>query len=200
VSSEQHPNAGETDEKHARKWSWKQLPVLIAGLALIALQLGSGMYTYYFDKDAQFDYREPDMKAFLQAVDEDGEHVFMIDTFTIANHWILSPISSITGECRNLYERVGFLGGWAGTSPYGVHFMREKGYESNLKALLEDEVYLADNSGTEEMIREYLEKEYGPGVSLTKVGKKGGVKIWKYTKEPAGAVIQEPRDKRDKEL
>jgi hypothetical protein len=69
--------------------------------------------------------------------------------------------------------------------------MREKGYESNLKALLEDEVYLADNSGTQEMIREYLEKEYGPGVSLTKVGKKGGVKIWKYTKEPAGDDNQE---------
>ena len=166
--------------------------MLIAGLALIALQLGNGMYTFYFDKDAQFDYREPDMKAFLQAADGDREHVYMIDTFTIANHWILSPVSSITGECRDMYERVGFLGGWAGTSPYGAHFMRERGYESNLKALLEDEVYLADNSGTEEMIREYLDKEYGPGVSLTKAGKAGGVKIWKYTKEPAGDAGQGP--------
>ena len=184
--------AEETEAEKTRKKLRKQLPVLIAGLALIALQLGSGMYTYYIVKNAQFDYREPDMKAFLQAVDEDREHVYMIDTFTIANHWILSPVSSITGECRDMYERVGFLGGWAGTSPYGVHFMRERGYESNLKALLEDEVYLADNSGTEEMIREYLEKEYGPGVSLTKAGKAGGVKIWKYTKEPAGDAGQGP--------
>ena len=184
--------AEETEAEKTRKKLRKQLPVLIAGLALIALQLGSGMYTYYIVKNAQFDYREPDMKAFLQAVDEDREHVYMIDTFTIANHWILSPVSSITGECRDMYERVGFLGGWAGTSPYGVHFMRERGYESNLKALLEDEVYLADNSGTEEMIREYLEKEYGPGVSLTKAGKAGGVKIWKYTKEPAGDAVREP--------
>ena len=184
--------AEETEDGKPRKDLRKQLPVLIAGLALIALQLGSGMYTFYFDKDAQFDYREPDMKAFLQAADGDREHVYMIDTFTIANHWILSPVSSITGECRDMYERVGFLGGWAGTSPYGAHFMRERGYESNLKALLEDEVYLADNSGTEEMIREYLDKEYGPGVSLTKAGKAGGVKIWKYTKEPAGDAGQGP--------
>ena len=184
--------AEETEDGKPRKDLRKQLPVLIAGLALIALQLGSGMYTFYFDKDAQFDYREPDMKAFLQAADGDREHVYMIDTFTIANHWILSPVSSITGECSDMYERVGFLGGWAGTSPYGAHFMRERGYESNLKALLEDEVYLADNSGTEEMIREYLDKEYGPGVSLTKAGKAGGVKIWKYTKEPAGDAGQGP--------
>ena len=191
--------AEETEAEKTRKKLRKQLPVLIAGLALIALQLGSGMYTYYIVKNAQFDYREPDMKAFLQAVDEDREHVYMIDTFTIANHWILSPVSSITGECRDMYERVGFLGGWAGTSPYGVHFMRERGYESNLKALLEDEVYLADNSGTEEMIREYLEKEYGPGVNLTKAGKAGGVKIWKYTKEPAGDAVREPASAMNKE-
>lgn len=160
----------------------KRIPAVIACVALIGVQLGSGMYTFYFDKNAEIDYRESDIQDFLREIEADEEHVYMIDTHTIANRWIISPVSKIDGTCADLYRKVGFLGGWAGTSPYGLHFMRERGYESNLLALINDEVYLADNAGTEEMILEYLKKRIGNDVSMEKVGDVGGMTIWNYSK------------------
>ncbi|MDO5702075.1 MAG: hypothetical protein Q4G47_01800 [Lachnospiraceae bacterium] len=168
----------------------RRLPALIACLALTGAQLGSGMYTFYFDKEAKIDYRESDIQDFLKETEND-EYVYMIDTHTIANRWIISPVSAIDGTCADMYRKVGFLGGWAGTSPYGLHFMRERGYESNLLALLDDEVYLADNSGTEEMILEYLKKRCGGDIRLERAGEAGGIAIWKYTRGADSAAPKE---------
>jgi hypothetical protein len=72
------------------------------------------------------------------------------------------------------------LGGWAGTSPYGRYYLRERGMDNGILALLKEHVYLADNSGSENMILEYLRKEYDPDASMEQLEDIAGFHIFAF--------------------
>ncbi len=155
------------------------LPGLLAACLLAGAQLGYGMHVFYFDKDASALYEEADISPLIEAISS-GDDLYMLDTMSIANTWILSPVQDITGRCRGLFHNIGFLGGWAGTSPYGRYYLRQRGMDNGILALLEDRVYLADNSGSEDMILAYLRKEYDPEAVMEPCGDIGGFHIFAF--------------------
>lgn len=153
--------------------------LLAVSVGLFCMELYHSCDNLIHNKDGVFFPRNEKRMDMVGELKDRSQHFYI---WTPSIRFLPPSIFDIDTRYADEYANTYPTGGWTIPSPLHKRKLERYGVDNPFKALVQNdgEVFLIDNSGSQEQIRTYLEKEIKRRVAVTEVEQLDGWRIWKF--------------------
>ncbi|MBR1470026.1 MAG: hypothetical protein IJ600_00125 [Lachnospiraceae bacterium] len=158
--------------------------IIFVSMLFLVLDLLDMMYILRLEKYSVFfpdEYQEG--YEFYAAIQEDREHVYILDVYSSGKGMGIQNILSIDRSYAGFYANMMWLGGWQTPSPLSYYYQRETGIDNPIWTLLKcNRALLVAETDHAIYIQQYLQEHYGDEYLLKQEGVIKDIPLWKVRK------------------